>query len=783
MKYISKPIPILDGVEKVSGRLEFAGEIDLSEALFAKLVFSTKAHARITAIDVSRARAIPGVVGIFHHANTPANPYNSTIWFEGQDAPEDEVMFARTVRHVGDRVAAVVAKTQEIAEFAARLIDVTYKVLPAKLNVHTALAAADDLAEGPLPALPNPINEARFDLGDVGAAFAGADLVVRDRVSTPRTHHCAIEPHICIARPLEDGRISILSPCQSVFAVQMVTARALGVPAHEIHAVKSPIGGSFGGKAEPVLEPLCACFARQLGRMVVLKFSRQETFRSTRTRSGATGTIATAVRRDGVICARDTDVLIDVGAYATGGIFLPGSMAQRLCRLYDIKNQRYRGRAVRTNTPPSGAYRGYGSPQIHAISEINLGHVARKLGIDPVDLRLKNLIQPDMIDPLTGTTVGNARIRDCVIKGAKRFHWADRLARFGQRGQLDRRHKSGVGMALATHVNGCFPGFHEATTVTMTVRPDNRIDLICALHDLGCGSNTVLAQIAAEVLDISPQDIVFSPTDTDICAYDLGTRASRMTYICGEAVRQSAESLKAKILAAASLRLNCAIGGLELGGGSARSIEAPGTSIRIADLLSADSDATRLSATMTYRATANPGSYAAHFVEVAVDCLTGAVAVCDYLAVHDLGRAINRNLVEGQIHGGIAMGLGYALFEDIDIDPGDGFMRADRFSKYPLANAPEIPDIDILLLEKHEPSGPFGAKAVGEIATIPVAPAIVNAVNRAIGTNLSDLPLTPERIIAALVKKVSIPPKAAVSPGPVLKSGNNRIAIDRNAAK
>ncbi|MCP4335028.1 MAG: molybdopterin-dependent oxidoreductase, partial [Gammaproteobacteria bacterium] len=530
MKHISSPLPILDGYEKVSGRLCFTADMKLEGLLHTKLIFSSVAHATIKHIDIEAARAVPGVIEIFHHGNTPGNTYNSTIWFEGQEAPEDETMFPRLLRHIGDRVVAVVAETQEIADRAARLIEVEYDCLPAVFDAFAARDLCEDMAASDQKSIfEKPVNETTFDYGNTRAAFDRADLVIEDTVTTPKTHHCAMENHVCIAMPEADGRILILTPCQSIFAVQFVVARAIGVPASQLRVVKTPIGGSFGGKAEPVLDPLCAWFAKTLGRPVTIAFNRGETFTATRTRSKAIGYIQTAVNRDGRILARDTDVLVDVGAYCTGGMFLPASMSQRLCRIYNIENQHYRGRSFYTNTLPSGAYRGYGSPQIHAISEINLDHVARQLGMDPVKFRLKNLIHPNDADPVTGLGLGNARIRDCVEQGSVHFDWGNRWSA----GSTGGRRKRGVGMACATHINGCFPGFHEATTATLQVRRDGGIDLICALHDLGCGSNTVLAQIIAEVLDISPARIVFCEVDTDICDYDLGTRASRMTYIAG----------------------------------------------------------------------------------------------------------------------------------------------------------------------------------------------------------------------------------------------------------
>ena len=330
-------------------------------------------------------------------------------------------------------------------------------------------------------------------------------------------------------------------------------------------------------------------------------------------------------------------------------------------------------------------------------------------------------------------------------RGAKAFGWEARAKLAPGTGRFRR----GVGMAAATHINGCFPGDDESTTATLGLQADGGILLNCALHDLGCGSDTTLAQIAAEVMGLGLQNIRVTPADTDTCTYDLGTRASRMTYIVGEAVRKAALALDQAIRDAAALALNAAPQDLLLHQGCVQSTQTRISLVDLAAWLTRRNTALPV-ATQTHRATANPGSFAVHFAEVEVDTLTGRVQVTDYLAAHDIGRAINPMLVEGQIHGGIQIGLGYALYEDVAVDPGTGRLRGDSFARYTLANAPEMPPVRTLLVEKVEPTGPFGAKAVGEIATVAVAPALVNAVNAALGTRLTDLPLLPERIILAM---------------------------------
>jgi CO/xanthine dehydrogenase Mo-binding subunit len=743
VNFVSKRLPILDGAEKVTGALKFAGDLEFSGILYAKLVLSPRAHARVVSVDTRSAAAVPGVAAIFWRANTPRHRYNSSIWAVGQSAEEDETMFPDIVRHIGDRVAAVIAESQEIAELAARLIEVAYEDLPAVVDPRAALYERADAGD-----LKNPIAEVSFSIGDVDRAFSEAAVSVTTRVSTPKSHHAAIETHVAIAALEAGGRVAIYAPCQSVFAVQAVVAKALGILPARIRAIKTPIGGSFGGKAEPILEPLCAYFALQLQRPVKIALDRRETFLGTRSRSGVVATIRTGLDREGRILARETTALIDVGAYCTGGHYLPGSMAQRLSRLYDIANKRYFGQAVMTNTPPTGAFRGYGTPQINAITEINLDLAARALGMDPVRLRLKNVVKPGAREPYQGLDVGNARIRECLTLGARAFGWTRRRRAAAQsRG----RKAIGVGMAAATHINGCYPAEDDITTASMVLKPDGRVQLVLALHDLGSGSLTTLLQIAAETTGVPPTGFDLTPTDSDLCPYDLGTRASRMTYVCGEAVRQTAEGFKQALVRAAARWMNCAPDEVAIENGELRRLWGGSDAITLANVaLALVALAEPLpSAKHAYSATANPGSYAAHFAEVEVDRLTGRVGVKAYLAAHDVGRSINPMLVEGQIHGGVQIGIGFALFEDVGIN-ATGVMRGDRFSRYHLANAPEMPRIQTLLIEKGEPTGPYGAKAVGEIATVPVAAAVVNAVNHALGSDLADLPLTPEKICAWL---------------------------------
>ncbi|HWQ09950.1 MAG TPA: molybdopterin cofactor-binding domain-containing protein, partial [Holophaga sp.] len=470
-----------------------------------------------------------------------------------------------------------------------------------------------------------------------------------------------------------------------------------------------------------------------------------ESILSTRTRTKTIGRVRTGVDRQGRIVAREIRMLVDTGAYCTNGQVIPMAMGKKASRLYRIQDQTYEADAVYTNTPVAGACRGYGTPQICAVTEINVDHAARALGMDPVEFRLKNLVHPYDADPAGGPSLGNARIRDCVLKGRELFGWQEKSRRPRGEGRFAR----GIGVACCTHGNGYFGGFPDFITVDLRLTPGGAALLKGAFHDLGCGTVMSMMQIAAEVLGLEPEQVIVPDADTLVCPFDsAGTQASRVTFVCGGAVKAAAEQLKEKLLAGASALLGVPAADLRLDHGAVA-----GAGVRasyqevvrhVQKMLKSD-----LSVNLLYQAPGNPASFGAHFAEVEVDRLTGRVRVVDYVAVHDVGRAINRGFVEGQIHGSVQMGIGMALTEELTFD-ARGRMLSSRFSRYTVPNAPEMPPVRVALIEEGEELGPFGAKSIGEIATVPVAPAVINAVNDALGIRVSTLPATPERVVAAI---------------------------------
>jgi len=743
-KYVGKSIPICDGAAKVTGKIKYTGDMMLDGMLYAKLVFSNLPHAKIIHIDVTKAKAIPGVIKIYTHENTPKVKYNSQSWFKGQQNIDDQQMFPEVVRYVGDTVAAVLAIDKETADKAAELIDVTYEVLPHVIDPEEAVKGNIKVHD-----IGNPFFQTEVKCGDVERVFSeptGLE-VVEDRVETPKIHHAAMENHVCIADCDHNGRITVYSPCQIIYAVRMVVAQVLSLPFHKVRIIKTPIGGSFGGKQEVILELYCALMALEMGKPVKIEFNRQESIVSTRTRTKTIGYVKTAVDQDGQIVARNMDVVIDTGAYTSNGKVICFAMGKKLFRLYRIENQRFGVKAVYTNTPVAGAARGYGSPQVQTIAEINLENVARRLNMDPVQLRLKNLVHPYDADLSGGPSLGNARGIDCVLKGAQEFEWEAKWSRPRDTG----RWRRGVGMACATHVNGYYGAYQEFGTMTLRMLEDGSLMLNAALHDLGNGTVTAMKQIVAEVMDIPLAMIEAPEGDTDISPYDIGCQASRVIHVCGANAMKVAESLREFFISEVAKLLQCSEDDVFAEDSQVWSTNhTDKISYGQAASLIQQKHQVELIKTLTYSAPANPGSYAVNFVEVVVDTLTGLVKVEEIVAVHDVGQAINTGFIEGQIYGGIQMGLGLALTEDLDIHPKTGVAKGNKFSKYHLINAPDMPPVKVFLIEKGEEFGPFGAKSVGEIATIAITPATVNAINNALGTNMTTLPLTPEKIVAAL---------------------------------
>ena len=530
-------------------------------------------------------------------------------------------------------------------------------------------------------------------------------------------------------------------------------AKALGLPYSRVRVVKGLVGGAFGGKLEVMYEPVVALLAMRTYRPVKLRLSRRQVFLATRSRHPGVLTVRSGVRADGKLVAQHVRSVLNTGGYAGSGVNAVGAQSGKTFILYDAAAMYYDGVAVYTNTAPAGAMRGYGCPQIMLAREVHIDRICRELGTDPVEWRLQNALQPHQ-KTCMGADIHNARLADCIRAGAKAFDWAGRRRRAEATHDSSRRR--GVGVGLAAHGNGWYGVYQDLTTITIRLQDDGSAVLLTGTHDLGTGSRTVLAQIAAEVLTIEPALIEVIEADTDVTPIDLGAQASRTTYIAGNASIMAARSLRQQVILEASRVLGKPPAELDLRDGCVVQYIDGKRLMNIGDVVTAAQRGAQggvqrdLIATESFESLDAIDSYAADFCEVEVDVENGQVKVVDFLAVHNSGRVINPMLFEGQVHGGIHMGLGYALSEEMVLSAATGEVRNPNFKKYHMLTAREMPEkISVLTVEDAEEAGPFGAKSIGECATDGVAPAVVNAVNHALGTELRVVPLTPTRILDA----------------------------------
>lgn len=742
-KYIGKAFSIQDAELKAAGEQKYLDDMRIPGMLYAKVVFSEIAHGNIISVNIEKAKALPGVAAVFTHENTPLECYNNYAFYVDQAVPKDERLLNNKVRFVGDRVAAVVAETRDIAEAAAALIEIEYEELEPLTDMHRALYdKVNEIHEG-----GNLLKESELDFGDAKSAVAGAGLTFHDTIKTQKVHHAAMETHICVADYDRTGCLTIWTPCQSAFGVRTVVADLLKLSYNKVRVIKTVMGGSFGSKQQAILEPLTAYMAMTVKRPVKLCYNRRETILSTNTRTATEIDIETAVTPEGSILGCCINAMTDAGAYTGNTNDLSVAMGKKAFRVYRIPNLNYKVKSILTNTPISGGCRGWGGPQICTAIEVHFDKIAKSLGMDPVEFRLRNLVYPYDMENITKITLGNARIRDCLAEGVKEFNWYER--RRGYKGQG--RYRRGTGLACAGHVNGFYGKLQDFSAMTLKMNEDGSFILNTGTHEQGCGTLISLAQIVAEVLQVEPARVTVLEADTARSPYDIGTFSSRVTYVAGKCAMKAAERLLDMIMEQAAAILNTSKSYLihqeefvwALGGGGKK------LSYREIAVTAQVKHQQELIVTENYNNISNPGSYGAHFAEVMVDTLTGMVRVTDYLAVHDVGQVINAGMVEGQVIGSVQMGIGFALCEEIRLD-NRGNPTNSSFEKYTLINAPDMPDVKCRFLEYGEDDGPFGAKSLGEVAVVPVAAAVVNAVNDALGMTLTNLPLTPEKIIEAL---------------------------------
>ncbi len=756
----------VDGVALVTGKPKFVADLDLARTLRVKILHSPYAHARILEIDTSQAEDLPGVACVLTHRNTPATRYTTAGQGYPEPSPYDARMFDTKVRFVGDRVAAVAAETEEIALEALKRIKVQYEELPALFSIDAALAPAaaviHDEADsaGIYDAAANTAADVDIDVGDVARGFAESDVIVETVCETHYVQHAPIEPHVVLTYLDEDGRLVIRSSTQVPFHVRRIVSRVLDLPLHRIRVIKPRIGGGFGVKQEVLLEDLAGLVTLRTGRPALLVLSREEEFVSSRTRHPMRIRVKLGARADGTLHAIEMEVLSNTGAYGTHSLTVLSNVGSKSLPIYNkAKNVHFFGKAAYTNLPVAGAYRGYGATQGYFALETAMDELAAGLRLDPVELRRRNHIRTGESSPIfeklgegragVAQTIKSCGLERTIEIGKERIGWSEKRGKRVREGPRVR----GVGMSI--HMQGSGIAQVDMAAATIKMNENGSFNLLVGATDLGTGSDTILGQIAAEVLGVPLAKVIVTSSDTDTTPFDTGAYASSTTYVSGKAVERAANAVRKQILAVAAGMLSSDAGNLDedrLALKDERAVGPGGRSVLLSEVCQRamyQAGQFQIAATASFVPDESPPPFLASYAEVEVDTETGLVLVVKYVAAVDCGVAINPKMAEGQVEGSIANGIGYALTEEM-LFSSKGRVRNPTLFDYKIPGALDVPPIEVILVPSYEPTGPLGAKSVGEIAINAPIPTIANAIYDAVGIRLTRTPFTPERVLAAL---------------------------------
>ena len=774
MHVVGKPEPKVDALKLVQGKPAFTDDITLPGMLYARLLTSPHPHARIKRIDVSKARQLPGVHAVLTYEDLPRVPFSTAGQSHPIPGPLDRVSLDHKVRFVGDRVAAVAAESPEIAERALSLIEVEYEELPPVFDPEKAMEAGapvihdqpDYVPFGECDPQHNVAAHIQFELGSVDKGFQEADRIFEGEYRIQKVQQASLEPHVCITWWDEDDRLVVRTATQVPFHTRRMLAPILGLPERRIRVIKPRIGGGFGGKQEMLIEDIAAHLTIVTGRPVRLEYTRKEEFTAT-SRHPMIVRVRTGVKQDGTIVANEMVVISDTGAYGNHAMTVPGNTLHKALALYNAPNIRGEATAVYTNTPPSGAYRGYGVPQGFFAMEIHMERMARALGLDPLEFRLKNALKEGDEHPVSkvwsegreghGEIIQTCGLEEAARRGAAAVRWYEKFGNERWQQVPGKPHlRRGIGVAYV--MQGTAIAYLDMGSAIIKMNDDGSFNLLVGATDLGTGSDTVLSQMAAEVLGCKVEDIIIYSSDTDFTPFDKGAYASSTTYISGMAVVKAAQEAARQIREVAAEMfseqgLSVQPEELVL---EERAVWSPdGHSLSLQDIALYSlhtKNQRQIMGSGSHVSPVAPPPFGAQFAEVTVDVETGEVRVDRLLMAVDCGVIVNPLTASGQIEGGMTQALGMAVSEEIAFDDR-GRVVNPSFQDYHVFRADEMPELEVIFVETHEPTGPFGVKAVAEIPKDGVAPAVANAVYDAVGVWITELPITPEKVWQALQAK------------------------------
>ena len=745
----------VDAIEKVTGGAKYTADLEPKGLLVAKVVRSTIANGVVKSFDLEAALAVPGVVKIVTCFDvpdiqfpTPGHPWS--VETAHQDIADRKLLNTR-VRVYGDDIAAVIAEDEIAASRAARLVKVEYEEYEPMLTVEAAMAEGATVLHEEKPG--NVIAHSSFVVGEgtYQEAVEGEDVAEIDHVyATQSVQHCHIETPISFAY-MEKGRIVVTTSTQIPHIVRRVISQALGIPAGEIRVIKPYIGGGFGNKQDVLYEPLNAFLCTQVGgRGVRMEISREETLACTRVRHAIKLHVKAAVRKDGTLVARKLEAYSNQGGYASHAHAIVANTSNEFKQIYhDEKTLESDAYTVYTNITTGGAMRGYGIPQAAFAAECMADDLAVAVHMDPLEFRMKNCMPEGYVDPHTHVACNTYGLKECMEKGRSYIHWDEKRKEYeNQTGPV----RKGIGMAIFCYKTGVYPISLETASCRMVLNQDGSMQLQMGATEIGQGADTVFTQMAAETTGITEDKVhILSTQDTDITPFDTGAYASRQTYVSGMAVKKAGLIFKDRILDYAAYMLDKEKDTMDIQNNVVVDKESREKLLDMAELATTAFYSLDRSIHITAEATShckdNTFATGACFAEVEVDMPLGKVKVTNIVNVHDSGTLINPKLAEAQVHGGMSMGLGYALSEELLFDKS-GRPLNDNLLDYKLPTSMDTPDLHVQFVELDDPTGPFGNKALGEPPAIPVAPAIRNAVLNATGVAVDSLPLDPQKLVA-----------------------------------
>ncbi|GAA4779499.1 hypothetical protein GCM10023200_10840 [Actinomycetospora chlora] len=760
MSWVGRRVRPIDWDDRSAGRTLFTADLP-GDHLVGRVLRSPHAHARVVAVDTARARRMPGV-----HAVVTAADFAPDALYVHRGGPlSDRPPLARdVVRHVGQEVAAVAAETPEQAAAALRAIRVRYRPLPAPLTTDRARAAGAPTLHVRTTDEPNVAMRVDTVWGDPAAGRAASTVTVEGAFAYPSVSHAVMEPNTTLAAyDAEHGRVELWTSTQAPWFIAKEVSQLLGLAHDDVVIREVATGGGFGSKSKASEhEVLAAALSRAAGRPVLLALSREEEFASTKPRHRFATRLLSHADADGVLRALDAEIDVDNGSYNHMGSSVMRVGMITLGSMYRPDGVEVTARLVDTATQPGGQFRGYGTPQVSLAMESQLDEIAARLGIDPLELRLRNLA-PEHAETLCGYRVGTNRLGDCLVAVREGLDWPARDAA-GPRpsgGPVAR----GYGVAAGAHGSGAYAYEHaDRSDAAVDLFGDGHVRVRHGGADAGTGQNTVLAQIAADELGVDLADVEVLSMDSDRTPFELGAWSSRGTHMTGSSVGKAAREFADRLRRHAADKLGAAPGDVALSGGRARSDLGD---VELGDLVDLSGEAVdgALTHETTYRVDGTemltPGkdranlspsyAFAAHGAVVDVDRRTGQVRVVDYLAAHDVGRAINPTAVEGQIVGGAVMGLGAALGEDLVREGGR--VVNSTYLHYAMPRNADVPSVRAHVVDNHEAAGPYGAKSVGEMSIVPPGAAVANAVADAVGVRIRELPITPDKVVTALAEQ------------------------------